>query len=81
MQNVESGLLCILKALNTSFFFSRSLKIGVNFAFVLTQKSAVKSSRRTRRVFSTIAISQAPTPYQFSINRANLKVIPRDKES
>ena len=28
------------------FLFSRSLKIGVNFAFVLTPKSAVKSCRR-----------------------------------
>ena len=35
--------------------FSRSLKIGVNFAFVLTPKSAVKSSRRTK--FSSISIS------------------------
>ena len=37
--------------------FSRCLKIGVNFAFVLTPKSAVKSSRRTRRKYSTITIS------------------------
>ena len=37
--------------------FSRSLKIRVDFAFVLTPKSAVMSSRRTRRLFSTITIS------------------------
>ena len=37
--------------------FSRSLKIGVNFAFVLTPKSAVKSSWWTRRTFSTSTIS------------------------
>ena len=39
------------------FLFSCSMKIGVNFAFVLTPKSAVKSSRRTERLFSTVTIS------------------------
>ena len=37
-------------ALNTSFALCR-------FAFVLTPKSADKSSKRTRRIFSTITIS------------------------
>ena len=37
--------------------FFRSLKIGLNLAFVLTPKSAVKSSRQTRRIFSAITIS------------------------
>ena len=33
------------------------LVIGVNFAFVLTPKSDVKSSKQTRRIFSTITKS------------------------
>ena len=38
--------------------FSRDLKIGVNFAFVVTPKSAINSSRPTKLyVFSTITIS------------------------
>ena len=45
----------------TVFLFFCSLKIGVNFSFVLTLKSAVKSSRRTRCTYicilSTITIS------------------------
>ena len=56
----ESKLLCTDSFEYTSFaLLSRSLKIGVNFAFfVLTPKSAVKASRRrTRRIFSTITIS------------------------
>ena len=36
------------------------LKFGVNFAFVLTPKSAVKSIRRTRRTFSSITHSLLP---------------------
>ena len=34
--------------------FSGSFEIGANFAFVLTPKSAVKSSRRTKRIFSFV---------------------------
>ena len=37
--------------------FPRSWHIGVNFAFVSTHKSAVKSSRQTRRIFSNITNS------------------------
>ena len=35
----------------------RRLQFDVNFAFVLTPKSAVKSGRQTRRLFSTITNS------------------------
>ena len=37
--------------------FPNRWQIGVNFAFVLTPKSAVKSSRQSRRIFSTITNS------------------------
>ena len=36
------------------FLFPPRWKFGVNFAFVLTPKSAFKSSRKSRRIFSTI---------------------------
>ena len=42
---------------------SRSLENGVNFAFVMTPKSAVKSGRRTRRIFSNNTISLARRTY------------------
>ena len=46
---------------------SRSLKIGVNFAFVLTPKSAVKSSRWTRRIFSIQFLWSSPYMKTLSI--------------
>ena len=56
-KKLESGLLFTDSIEYNFFLFSRSLKISVNFAFVLTPKSAVISSRLIRRIFSTLTIS------------------------
>ena len=51
MQNLER--VTVYKQLCTVppvLLFSRSMKIGVNFAFVLTPKTAVKSRRQIRHI-------------------------------
>ena len=50
IKNWNQGV-CVQTALNSSFALLSQLTI--NFSFVLTPKSAVKSSRQTRRIFST----------------------------
>ena len=49
-QKFESGQ-GLNSVLMPVLLFSRSLKIGVNFAFVLTPKSAVKSSSQNWRTY------------------------------
>ena len=52
----KSGLLLCTDTFECQFCSSLCLKFGVNFAFVLNPKSAVKLNRR---IFSTVSISLA----------------------
>ena len=73
-QKLESGLLLSSGSFEHQFWLlSRSLKIGVNFAFVLTSKSAVKSCRQTSQTISTITISLV---YPFIYLRLRMSVEP-----